>query len=423
MGIQDGMSRRDFLETAVAMTGAAGLQHVAAALGWREETLGIVPFSYHASQTALDDLNSRLANTRFPDPETVPDWLQGPPLTKFRALIQYWQKEYNWRRCEDTLNSFPQYRATIDELGHHFLHVRSPHSNALPLILSQGCCTVVDLLGIIGPLTDPTTHGGEAEDAFHVILPSLPGFAFSDKPTRRGWNVDRIARAWAELMQRLGYSHYVAQGGDWGSWIMTRLAQQHPPGLLGIHLNMPLVIPDPMPATGLSPEETRAADSAKRFRAQQFAYFEESAQKPQTLGYALADSPAGQAAWLYEQYQAHSDNRGDPESALTRDQMLNEITLYWLTDTAASSARCYFENARLGPNGGIVDIPVGCSIFPHEIYQAPRSWADAFYPRLMYWHVLDRGGHFAALEQSALFADEVRACFRPLRSKTLTRTS
>lgn len=410
-------SRREVLKTgALALASVSGLQRATGAPEGKDDPSTVAPFSYHAPQSALDELKSRLARTRFPDPETVPGWEQGPPLTKFRAFIEYWRAEYDWRRCENTLNGFPQYRTNIDGLGHHFLHVRSPHPNALPLIISQGTCTVVDFFGIIGPLTDPTAHGGRAEDAFHVVVPSLPGFAFSDKPTERGWNVDRIARSWAELMRRLGYSRYVAQGGDWGSWVMTRLAQQRPTGLLGIHLNMPLVIPDPMPTTGLSPEEKRAADGAKRFGAQQFAYFEEQATKPQTIGYALADSPAGQAAWLYEQFQAHSDNHGNPESALTRDQMLNEITLYWLTCTAASSARMYYENANLGPNGGIVDLPVGCSIFPREIYQAPRSWAQSFYQRLIYWHELDRGGHFAVLEQPALFTEELRRCFRLLRN-------
>src|ERR1700722_1103016 len=418
------ISRRDLLQAgALAVAGVSCVQRVADALELKEDPSAVTPFSYHAPQSALDDLKLRLARTRFPDPKTVPGWTQGPPLQNIRELVRYWQAEYNWRRCETALNGFPQYRTTIDGLGHHFLHVRSAHPNALPLIISQGTCTVVDFLGIIGPLTDPPAHGGSAEDAFHVVVPSLPGFAFSDKPSQPGWNIDRIARAWAELMRRLGYSRYVAQGGDWGAWIMTRLAQQRPPGLLGIHLNMPLVIPQPIPEAGLSPEEERAVKGARRFGSQQHAYFEEQAQKPQTIGYALADSPAGQAAWIYELFQAHSDNTGNPESALTRDQMLDEITLYWLTDTAASSARMYYENAHLGPNGGTVDLPVGCSIFPCEIYRAALRWAEAFFPKLMYWRELARGGHYAILEQPAIFTEELRACFRLLRSGAFSPTA
>jgi epoxide hydrolase len=334
------------------------------------------------------------------------------PLAEQRALVEYWRTRYDWRRCESRLNSLSQYRTAIDGLGIHFLHVRSPHPNALPLIITHGWPgSIIEFLGIIEPLTDPTAHGGQAEDAFHVVAPSLPGFAFSDKPAQRGWNVDHIAEAWSELMRRLGYSRYVAQGGDWGAWVTTRLAQQRPAGLAGIHLTLPLVVPDPMPAKNSSPEEQRAVDSIRRLQTKGFGYFEEQATKPQTIGYALTDSPAGQAAWIYEQFHAHTD----PKSGLSLEQILDDITLYWLTGTAASSARIYFEDSNLGTNGGIVDLPVGCSIFPQEIYQAPRRWAEACYPRLIYWHELDRGGHFAAFEQPVLFTGELRACFRLLR--------
>jgi pimeloyl-ACP methyl ester carboxylesterase len=417
-----GLSRRDLLKGgACALAGASGLGRVADSFDSHEANSIQRPFSFHASQRALDDLRFRLKNTRFPERATLPGWSEGVPLASLRALLEYWRSEYNWRRCESTLNGFPQYRTTIDGLGIHFIHVRSLRSDALPLIITHGWPgSVIEFFGIIGPLTNPTAHGGRAEDAFHVVAPSLPGFAFSDKPAERGWNADRIARAWAELIRRLGYSQYVAQGGDWGAWVTTRLAQQHPPGLLGIHLNLPLVVPDPMPADTLSAEEQRAADSLQGFRNDGFGYFDEQATRPQTVSYALADSPSGQAAWIYEQFQAHTDNNGDPESALTRDQMLDDITLYWLTNTAASSARIYYENANLGPNGGIVNLPVGCSIFPREIYRAPRSWAEQCYPKLIYWNELNRGGHFAAFEQPMLFTEELRACFRSLRKSALS---
>jgi epoxide hydrolase len=416
------VSRRSFFKAAACtVAGASGRLRTASALAGEEGRSTVTPFTFYAQPSALDDLRFRLERTRFPERETGPGWSGGVPLAKLRPLLEYWRIGYDWRRCESTLNGFPQYRTIIDRLGIHFLHVRSRHADALPLIITHGWPgSVIEFFGIIGPLTNPTAHGGRAEDAFHVVAPSLPGFAFSDKPSERGWNVDRIAAAWAALMRRLGYSRYVGQGGDWGAWVTTRLAQQHPPGLIAIHLNLPLVIPDPIPTRGLSPDEQRAADCVQRFRANGFGFFEEQATRPQTIGYALADSPAGQAAWVYEQFYFHTDNHGDPESALTRDQMLDDITLYWLTNTAASSARIYYEDANLGPNGGVVDLPVGCSIFPREIYRAPRSWAEACYPKLVYWHEPDRGGHFAAFEQPALFTEELRACFRLVRNQMVS---
>jgi pimeloyl-ACP methyl ester carboxylesterase len=414
---RDRVSRRSLLQAgAYFLAGESGLLRAADALAGHEETSAVTPFAYHAPQSVLDDLNLRLLHTRLPERETGPSWTEGVPLADLRALVEHWQTGYDWRKCESRLNEYPQYRTTIDSLGIHFLHVRSPHANALPLIITHGWPgSVIEFLGIIEPLTNPTAHGGRAEDAFHVVAPSLPGFAFSDKPAERGWNVDRIALAWAELMRRLGYERYVAQGGDWGAWVTTRLAQQHPLGLIGIHLNMPLVIPETIPSMGLSPEEQRAADSVHRLGANDFGYFEEQATRPQTIGYALTDSPAGQAAWIYEQFHAHTD----PNSPLTLDQMLDDITLYWLTNTAASSARIYYEDANLGSNGGVVDLPVGCSVFPHDIYRAPRSWAESCYPHLIYWNELDRGGHFAAFEQPALFSGELRSCFRLLRRRVL----
>jgi epoxide hydrolase len=316
------------------------------------------------------------------------------------------------------LNALPQFITEIDGLDIHFIHVRSKLPNALPMIVTHGWPgSVVEQLKIIEPLTNPTAHGGRAEDAFHVVAPTLPGFAFSDKPAERGWNSVRIAKAWTELMRRLGYKRYVAQGGDWGSIVTTTLAQQRPEGLIGIHLNMPFVFPDPIPTEGLSRAEKRAVDSFKRFQIDGFGYFAQQSTRPQTLGYALADSPAGQAAWIYEKFQAWTDSKGDPESVLSRDEMLDDITLYWLTDTAASSARMYFEHAGIvgKNNAGRVELPVGCSIFPGELVAAPRTWAERFYPKLIHWNELDRGGHFAAWEQPVLFTKELRDCFRSLR--------
>jgi epoxide hydrolase len=415
-----GLSRRDLLKGgACALAGSSGLMRAASPLALEREEPPVTPFTFHAPQAALDDLKLRLQRARLPDHETVTDWSQGVPLAKLQALVEYWQTGYDWRRCEAKLNRFPQYRTQIDGLGIHFLHVRSHHVDAMPIIITHGWPgSVIEFFKVIEPLTNPTAHGGRAEDAFHVVAPSLPGFAFSDKPVARGWNVDRIAGTWAELMHRLGYNRYVAQGGDWGAWVTTRLAQQHPPGLLGIHLNFPLVYPQTLPAS-LTPAEQRAVESINRFQSDGFGFFLVQKTKPQMIGYALADSPVGQFAWIYEQFYEHTDNNGDPESALTRDEMLDDITLYWLTDTAASSARIYFDNADLGANAGLVDLPVGYSAFPCELYRPPRSWAEACYPKLIYWHELDRGGHFAAFEQPVLFTGELRACFRLLRKRAV----
>ena len=411
------LSRRAMLgglgATAIGTVGLSRAGQVFAKAG-----TDITPFTYHAPQGALDDLKRRLAATRWPERETVADWSQGVPLARLRALVEYWRTAYNWRRFEARLNGFAQYRTEIDGLNIHFLHVRSRNANALPIVITHGWPgSVIEFFKIIDPLTNPTAHGGRAEDAFHVVAPSLPGFAFSDKPAERGWNAIRIAKAWSELMRRLGYSRYVAQGGDWGSIVTTTLAQQRPAGLAGIHLNMPIVFPDPIPTTGLSAGEQRAVDAFKRFQTDGFGYFAEQSTRPQTIGYALADSPVGQAAWIYEKFHDWTDNNGDPESEITRDEMLDNITLYWLTDTAAASARIYFEHAGIAAKGnsGRVDLPVGCSIFPREIVPAPRSWAERLFPKLIHWNELDRGGHFAAFEQPALFTKEMRDCFRSLR--------
>jgi pimeloyl-ACP methyl ester carboxylesterase len=411
VGYFGALSRRALLKgaAAIAMT---GLTRVGSAVA----NATITPFTYRAPQSALDDLRRRLTGVRWPERETVADWSQGVPLAKLRALVEYWRTAYDWRRCEARLNGFDQYRTEIDGLNIHFLHVRSQHANALPLIITHGWPgSVIEFLKIIEPLTNPTAHGGPAEDAFHVVAPSLPGFGFSDKPTERGWNAERIAKAWAELIRRLGYDRYVAQGGDWGSVVTTEMARQRPAGLAGIHLNMPLVIPHPIPVEGLSKEERRAVDLYQRFLSDGFGYFLLQATRPQTIGYALTDSPVGQAAWIYEKFHAWTDNNGDPEDALTRDEMLDTITLYWLTETAASSARMYLENANVTGAPPVIAIPVGCSIFPREIVPAPRRWAERVFPNLIHWNELDRGGHFAAFEQPALFIQELRNCFRSLR--------
>jgi pimeloyl-ACP methyl ester carboxylesterase len=407
------MSRRAMLQagagTAIAATGLASV-------GKAFAIPAITPFGYHAPQSALDDLRRRLAQARWPEREPVGDWSQGVPLKRLRALVEYWRTDYDWRRCEAMLNGFDQYRTTIDGLDIHFLHVRSPQADALPILITHGWPgSVIEFFKIIGPLTDPAAHGGNADDAFHVVAPSLPGFGFSGKPAERGWNAERIARAWAELMHRLGYSRYVAQGGDWGTVVTTEMARQRAAGLAAMHLNMPFVIPHPVPTEGLSAEEQRAVQAFQRFLSDGFGYFHLQATRPQTIGYALTDSPVGQAAWIYEKFHAWTDNDGEPEDALTRDEMLDNITLYWLTQTAASSARMYLENAAVIGSPPVIEMPVGCSIFPREIVPAPRSWAERVYPNLIHWNELDRGGHFAAFEQPELFTQELRDCFRPLR--------
>jgi epoxide hydrolase len=414
-GIELG-TRRDFLRSGFAASAVgAGLFGAFPALA--KDAAGSIPFTYRAPQSALDDLFQRLAQTRWPEHETVNDWSQGVPFKKLRALVEYWRTDYDWRRCEAELNQFPQFKTTIDELGIHFINVRSKHPNALPIILTHGWpSTVLLFKEVIAPLIDPIAHGGMVEDAFHVVVPSLPGFGFSDKPAVRGWNAERTAKAWGALMERLGYTRYIAQGGDWGAHVTTALAQQRPSGLAAIHLNFAQTIPDVIPAT-LLPDQKRAMDAYNAFMANGFAYGQLQATRPQTIGYPLADSPVGQAAWIYDIFNAGTGNTGQPETALSRDQMLDEITLYWLTNSSASSARFYREQAQLlgkRNNPGRVDLPVGVSVFPNDLIPA-RSWADAVYPNLIYWNELDRGGHFASLEVPQLFTQELRAFARKVR--------
>jgi epoxide hydrolase len=378
----------------------------------------IVPFTYRAHDDALADLRQRLTNARWPEKETGTAWEQGPPLTKLQRLVGYWRTDYDWRRCESELNRWPQFKTTIDGLGIHCIHVRSRHPNALPVILTHGWpSTVLLFRDVIDPLTNPTEHGGTAADAFDVIIPSLPGFGFSDKPAARGWNAARTARAWAIVMQRLGYTRYVAQGGDWGAYVTTAMAQQRPSGLAAIHLNFALTMPDDVP-TDLLPDQKRVVEAMKAWREKSTAYHQLQATRPQLAGYLLSDSPLAQAAWIYDIFNVGTGNTGDPETVLSRDAMLDEITLYWLTNSAASSARFYLEQSELigkHNNPGPVDLPVGVSVFPHDL-PAARSWAPIVYPRLFYWNELDRGWHFASLEVPDLFAEELRRCFRTLRS-------
>jgi epoxide hydrolase len=401
---------------AAAMTSAPGTGIGKAQVS---STTTIAPFRVAVSQVALDDLKRRLDGARWPERETEEGWSQGVPLDQLRRLVDYWRTRYDGHRFEAQINAHPQFRTEIDGLGIHFLHVRSRHENALPVLLTHGWPgSVIEFLKVIGPLTDPTANGGREEDAFHVVIPSLPGFGFSDKPSQSGWHIGRIARAWSELVRRLGYSRWVAQGGDLGAFVSNTLALQKPPGLLAVHLNLPLAVPDPLPSEGRDEVERQAIAAMLRHTTDGSGYSHMHATRPQTLGYSLSDSPVGLAAWIYEKFHAWSDHSGTPESALSRDEILDDITLYWLTNTAASSARLYRECAQNGytPNQGVVDFPVGLSIFPKEVYRAPRSWVDRVYPNLIHWNELDRGGHFAAFEEPALFTSELRTCFRSVRN-------
>jgi pimeloyl-ACP methyl ester carboxylesterase len=388
-------------------------------------TAAIRPFNVNVPEKALVDLRQRIAATRWPDREIVTDRSQGAQSAKIQALVRYWGTGYDWRKAEAKLNALPQFVTKIDGLDIHFIHVRSRHPNALPLIMTHGWPgSIFELVKVIGPLTDPTAHGGRAEDAFDLVLPSMPGYGFSGKPQSTGWNPDHIARAWDELMRRLGYERYVSQGGDWGAVISDVMARQAPPGLLGIHVNMPATVPPeiakvlasggPAPA-GLSPEEKVAFDGMDALYKKGSGYALMMVTRPQTLGYSLADSPVGLAAWFYDKFADWTYSGGDPEKVLTRDEMLDDITLYWLTNTGTSSAQLYWENNANNFNAVDINIPAAITVFPGEIYRAPRSWAERAYHKLIYFHTVDNGGHFAAWEQPELFATEIRAAFKSLR--------
>lgn len=378
-------------------------------------TGSIEAFHLAIEQEKLDDLKSRLARTRWPDRETVADWSQGAPLAKVQALCAYWREGYDWRRCERKLNALGQFRTEIDGLGIHYLHVRSPHPGALPLLVTHGWPgSVAEFMKVIGPLADPPAHGGAASDAFDIIAPSLPGFGFSDRPLEAGWGVERIARAWIELMSRLGYSRWVAQGGDWGAAVTTALGVARPDALAAIHVNMPLVYPRAEQLNDMTPAEQAAVAALGQHRDSGMGYSALQSTRPQTLGYGLADSPAGQAAWIYEKMWAWTDHRGQPEDVLSLDEMLDNIMLYWLPGTAASSARLYWESfssfrtTRIG-------IPTGVTIYPREIFRPSRRWAEGVMDRIVHWNEVERGGHFAAWEQPETFVREIRDCFRQFR--------
>ncbi|MET1028111.1 MAG: epoxide hydrolase [Dongiaceae bacterium] len=417
-------TRRSFLAASVA---AGAIAMLPAKL--RADTPGsnaIRPFRVDVREEALADLRRRVLATRWPPRETVDDQSQGVQLAKMQALVHYWGTSYDWRKVEAKLNTLPMFVTEIDGLDIQFIHVRSRHPNALPLIITHGWPgSILELIKVIGPLTDPTAHGGRAEDAFDLVLPSMPGYGFSGKPVGTGWGPDRIGLAWAVLMERLGYKRYVAQGGDWGSVICDRMARQQPAGLLGIHVNMPATVPadvakamndgDPAPA-GLSEKEKAAYDSLSTFFKKNGAYGTMMTTRPQTVGYGLSDSPVGLAAWMYDKFAQWTYSGGEPERSLTKDEMLDDITLYWLTNSAISSAQLYWENNANNFNAVDISLPAAITVFPGEIYRAPRSWAERSYHKLIYFNEVDRGGHFAAWEEPELFSVEIRAAFRTLRS-------
>ncbi|KRB62107.1 multidrug MFS transporter [Rhizobium sp. Root708] len=388
----------------------------------------IRPFRAEVPQAALTDLRRRLDDTRWPDDETVSDRSQGVQPAKLRELVEYWRTDYDWRSAERRLNAYPQFLTNIDGLDIHFIHVRSKHPNAMPLVMTHGWPgSVFELLEVVGPLTDPTAHGGKAEDAFHLVLPSIPGFGFSEKPETTGWNPQRIAGAWDTLMKRLGYNSYVSQGGDWGAIISDALGRQAPDGLLGIHVNrierattfppdaaLALRSGAPAPAS-LSPDEMKIFEEAKAFLSNGFGYAAIMNTRPETIGYGIADSPVGLAAWLYDKIADWVFTRGEPEKALSKDAILDNITLYWLTNTGPSSGRIYWENTVAGAKLSPVQVPVGVTVFPGEVYRPPREWLARAYPKLVYYNVAPRGGHFAAWEEPELFAQEIRAAFRSMR--------
>ncbi|WP_322069437.1 epoxide hydrolase family protein [Paraburkholderia bannensis] len=412
--------------TLLAATAAAGaLALFPKAIYAATENTKIRPFKAHIPDSALVDLKRRLANTRWPGKETVGDESQGVRLARMQQLVQYWGSDYDWRKGEAKLNGFPMFITEIDGLDIQFIHVRSRHENALPMIMTHGWPgSIFELTKAIRPLTDPTAFGGSADDAFHVVVPSLPGFGFSGKPTTTGWGSDHIARAWGELMSRLGYERFVSQGGDCGSVVSHRMAMQHVKGLIGIHVNMPATVPpdiaralalsEPAPA-GLSEDEKNAYDKLNVFYRDNCGYSAMMVTRPQTVGYALADSPVGQAAWMYDKISQWTYSGGVPERSLTRDEILDDISLYWLTNSATSSAQIYWEDHSNNFNAVDISLPTAITVFPGEIYQAPRSWAERAYHNLVYFNKVDKGGHFAAWEEPQLFAQEVRAGFRPMR--------
>jgi pimeloyl-ACP methyl ester carboxylesterase len=394
------------------------------------DSTAIRPFRINVPDKDLEELRQRIRATRWPDKETVGDKSQGVQLAKLQPLMTYWGTAYDWRKTEARLNALPQFVTTIDGVDIQFIHVRSRNPNAMPLILTHGWPgSPLEFIKAIGPLTDPVAHGGRAEDSFDVVIPAIPGYGFSGRPTDLGWGPDRVARAWDVLMKRLGYDHYVSQGGDHGSVISDALAVQKPSGLLAIHVNMPPTIPtelvkgifggEPAPA-GLSVDERTAYETLSKFFARNAAYGALMVTRPQTIGYGLCDSPVELAAFMVEKIAEWTDSGGEPERVLTKDEILDDITLYWLTDTGAASSRFYWENnnnnfSAAHQKTAQITVPVAVTVFPGEIYRAPKTWTQKAYPTLYYFNEVDKGGHFAAWEQPELFASELRAAFRPVR--------
>jgi pimeloyl-ACP methyl ester carboxylesterase len=398
-----------------------------------DESKAIRPFHVHVADAQLADLRNRLAATRWPDKEPVADGSQGAQLAPLQDLVRYWGTNYNWRKAEAQLNALPQFVTTIDGVDIHFIHVRSRHANAMPLLITHGWPgSVFEFAKAIGPLTDPTAFGGNAADAFDIVIPSIPGYGFSGKPTDTGWDPDHIARVWTELMSRLGYTHYVAQGGDWGAPITSALARQKPAGLVGIHLNLPATIPPevaavlpsggPAPA-GLSEQERATFDALVAYAKKgNSAYLTMLGARPQTIGYGVADSPAFLAAFMLQHPGFAQWNYGaNTQQSPTKDQVLDDFTLYWLTNSAATAGRLYWENMgrsvllSAAQKTTEIALPVAITVFPEDVYRPPESWARRAYPTLSYFHEVDKGGHFAAWEQPQLFSEELRAAFRPLR--------
>ena len=428
-------TRGNLLAVATAAVGLASLtvpvdaQTSAAAVRGGSAETAIRPFRISIPEADLVDLRRRVQSTRWPERETVADGSQGAQLAKIQALATYWGSGYDWRKAEAKLNALPQFITTIDGLDIQFIHVRSREKSALPLLMTHGWPgSPLELLKVIAPLTDPVAHGGKAQDAFDLVIPTYPGYGFSGKPQGTGWGPERVARAWHQLMQRLGYTEYVSQGGDWGAIISEVMAVQAPAGLLGIHINMPGTVPpsvlalirnrEPVPATFSAAEKTAFA-GLEHFYRKGFGYAEMMNTRPQTIGYSFADSPVGMLAFYYDKFTEWTFSGGQAEKSLTADEMLDAVTLYWLTNTGTSSSRSYWDAAQGG--GGpfnafdIAKVPVAVTVFPGEIYRAPRSWGEQSFKKLIYWNEVDKGGHFAAWEQPQLFSEEMRAAFRSLR--------
>lgn len=375
----------------------------------------ILPMDIDVPQAALDDLKARLANTRWPDEAPVDDWSQGLPVSALRPIVEHWRHRYDWRDIEKRLNALPHFRTSIDGLSVHFIHVCSPHENATPLIMTHGWPgSVLEFLDVIGPLTDPVAHGGKAEDAFHLVLPSLPGYGFSDKPRETGWGIERIGKAWGELMRRLGYDRYFAQGGDWGSMVTRVMARDRVEGLAGMHVNL-MVVPPPADADMSEPEAAKFAEAMGHYTQWDMGYAFQQRTRPQTLGYGLADSPVGQAGWILEKFAVWTGGDAPLANAFSMDRLLDNVTLYWLTNSAASSARLYWESYAGGLEAAGSDLPAAASLFSNDIAVPPRKWVERLYSDIRYWNHAERGGHFAAMEQPEIFVRELRSAFAEMR--------